>query len=146
MKRIVIIALLVLALSGCLVITKSTPEFKAYHTAKTATRIAVRFKIIPLEKLKAAEPHLEAAHAALGASSEAELDVAIGKYLAQYVDAIENAADRAMVRDVIEMALGQIALKDPGVLESRDVAIVRRAIGGILDGIAVAEEGDDGGR
>ena len=142
MKRLILIALLVLALSGCLVITKSTPEHKAYETTKTVTRLAVRFKIIKLDDLRAAQPHLEAAYAALGASSEAELDVAIGKYLARYVDAIENAADRALVKDVIEMALGQIALKDPGVLESRDVAIVRNVIGGILDGIAVASEGE----
>ena len=144
MKRPILIALLVLAMAGCIVITKSTPEHKAYITAKTATYLAVHFGVIPLDDLRAAQPHLQAARDALGASSEADLDVAIGKYLERYLDAIENATDRAMVKDVIETALGQIALKDPGVLESRDVAIVRSVIGGILDGIKIAEEGDDG--
>ncbi len=129
---------LVLALAGCVTVTAPDPETSAYF----ATRLAVRFDAVPLDKLQAAQPHLQAAYDALGAEDETALDLTIGEYLDGYLDAIEPESDRELVREVVEALLAQIRLKDPDVLDSREVEIVRSVLGGILDAIASAEGRD----
>ena len=139
MKRLILIAVLVLALAGCLVWAKSTPEHTAYRTARLATVAAVSFEFIDLADLQAAKAPLAAAYMALGATSEAELDVAIGLYLSDYIDALDGDLDKVLIKEVIAAVLDQVALKDPDAIRGGGVARARAIIGGILDGIKAAE-------
>ena len=136
MKRLIPIVLLALLLAGCVTIAAPSPERIAY----LSTRLAVRYDVIPLDKLQAARFHLHAAWEALGAADETALDQTIAEYLDGYIDAIEPEADRELVRDVVATLLGQIRLKDPAVLASREWEIARSVLGGILD--AIPAEGE----
>jgi len=136
---LMLIGLIVAA--GCVTVEPMTAERAAYLAGKDATYALWRFEGVSLEDLQRAKPHIEALYNAITATTEAELDAGLSAYLAEQAKALPLASDREIVMELLNQTLAQVKLKEPALLDSRSMEIARCIVGGILDGIALAEEG-----
>lgn len=127
---------------GCVTVAAPDTEHSAYLTAKTATYAAWRFDGAQLADMQEAQPHLQSLYTLLAAADEAELGVELGEYLAGWAELAPLQSDRILLRELTETLLTHMELRDPELLESQQVSIARSVIGGILDGIALAELGE----
>lgn len=111
-----------------------------YLAAKSASYLLLRSETIALEDAKRLEPHLGALYAALEATDEEELDIALGMYLKRWTAILPHEGDCVLAGELIDDALQAISLRDPSILSSTGKQYALRLIGGILDGIALAEK------
>jgi len=143
MRRLSIILLLLLC--GCITIAPTVePARAAYLAGKDVAYGLWRFEAVSLADLQKAKAPLNALLAALEAPGEPELDQAIQTYLDNWIAALSDA-DREIVRELVAETLADVQLKDPDILADKDRAALAALVGGILDGIALAERAAAGG-
>ena len=141
MVRQTLAAAAILLLSGC-VAFHYAPEAgrAAYLAAKDSTYCRWRFEAVSLEDMKKVRPALEALHAALSSETEAEFDEGLAALLFAEIDRVAEPADREILKELVAAALEdvQLAVSADAPPSRRQTAVL--VVGGILDGIAYAEE------
>ena len=143
MRRLSIAMLFLLV--GCITIAPTVePARAAYLAGKDVAYGLWRFEAVSLADLQKAKAPLNALLAALEAPGEPELDQAIQTYLDNWIAALSDA-DREIVRELVAETLADVQLKDPDILADKDRAALAALVGGILDGIALAERAAAGG-
>ena len=143
MRRLSIAMLFLLV--GCITIAPTVePARAAYLVGKDTAYGLWRFEAVSLADLQKAKAPLNALLAALEAPGEPELDQAIQTYLDNWIAALSDA-DREIVRELVAETLADVQLKDPDILADKDRAALAALVGGILDGIALAERAAAGG-
>ncbi|HUU55457.1 MAG TPA: hypothetical protein VMY87_11115 [Armatimonadota bacterium] len=139
MKRCLVMALMALALVGCVTISPQlTADRAAYLVGKDTAYGLWRFEAVKLADLQKAKAPLNALLTALGAQGEAELDANIQAYLDGWLSGLQEV-DREILSELVAETLKDIQLKDPEALADNDRAVLAALIGGMLDGIVAAE-------
>jgi hypothetical protein len=138
-------AVIVLAASGCTAVEYAPDAERAvYLAAKDSTYCLWRLGAVSLEGLNRARPCLEAIHAALCAASEEELDRTILEFLETRIDEFADPRDRAIVKELVAAAIDDLRLREPDFAANRRRGTALLVVGGILDGIAYADEAAEG--
>ena len=139
--KLLILALAVL-LAGCIVINPNPdPDRATYLAGKTAVYALWRSGAVDIDDLRTAKPHVAALYAALNVVTEAELDATLADTLATLSEGLTLESDRAMIAEIVAAVLDDLMLADPALLDSHGLQIARLVVGGMLDGIALAEQG-----
>ena len=127
---------------GCIVINPNPdPDRATYLAGKTAVYALWRSGAVDIDDLRTAQPHVAALYAALNVVTEAELDATLADTLATLSEGLTLESDRAMIAEIVAAVLDDLALADPALLESHGLQVARLVVGGMLDGIALAEQG-----
>lgn len=134
------LVLLAIIVQGCAIIDyRPDPETATYLAAKTAIYGFWRSGG-PIDTLRASKCHLEALAALLEANSEAMLDATVAQYLTKYAAGLRLDADRRLVGEVVLALLASFRLQNPALLSERRREVALWVVGGMIDGIILAEE------
>lgn len=139
-RVLIICMLLALAVQGCAIIDYTPdPERTMYVAAKTAVYGLWRSGV-SIDRLRTAKAPLEALQALLNASDEAVLDEGLAGWLRSYVEQLPFESDRVIVGEMVDAALAAFQLSNPAILQDKRKEIAVWIVGGMFDGIALAEE------
>ena len=139
-RRISAAAAILLLSAGCVALDYEPDAERAiYLAAKDSTYCLWRFDVVALEDLQRARAGLEALHAALSAQTDSEVDAALGDHLFAEIDRLVQPRDREILKELIAAALEDVRF-DPAAPGAHVRAAAVFVVGGILDGMAYAEE------
>lgn len=140
-RRIIAAAAILLLLAGCVALDYTPDAERAvYLAAKDSAYCLWRFDVVALDELLRVRPVIEALYAALSADTDSEIDAALGDFVFAEIDAVAEPRDRRILKELIAAALEDVRFDaaSPDAPDVRAAAVL--VVGGILDGIAYAEE------